>query len=162
MEIHEQQEWLYRASPAREDREQTTAIVREFGFICRNPFTDATKKQWIPNVQKVLFRHVIHLYYVDKEGGTAIGSYQVVGPNNHPRREQFAAAVEGALALRTVAPGELAELLRPRYAPDPRLGVLCGWPVVQVETSGPAYNPRLFPGQNALHEYPAPVPSRRR
>lgn len=135
MELRKQQEWLYRASPAREDREHTTAIVRDFGFICRNPFADAAKKQWIANVQKVDFRHIIHLYFIDGDGGAAIGSFRVIAPKNHPRLAHFASAVEGT--------------------PDPRLGVFCGWPVVLAETSGPAYDPGLFPGQNALFEYPS-------
>ncbi len=162
MELRKQQEWLYRASPAREDRERTTAIVRDFGFICRNPFADAAKKQWIANVQKVDFRHIIHLYFIDGDGGAAIGSFRVIAPKNHPRLAHFASAVEGAPALRTVAQGDLAEFLRMGYTPDPRLGVFCGWPVVLAETSGPAYDPGLFPGQNALFEYPSLAPSRRR
>lgn len=160
MELSKPREWLYRASPAKEDLEGTRAIVRDFGFICRNAFADATKTQMIPHVQKVDFRHVIHLYFVDAGGGGAIGSFRVVGVRNHPRPELFGAAVEKVPPLRTVVDSGLLELLRPRYSPDPKLGVYAGWPVVPADEVTPAYDPGLFPGQSSLFEY-LPRPRRR-
>lgn len=153
MEVSKPREWLYRASPAREDLENTRAIVRDFGFICRSAFADAAKAQWIPQVKNVGFRDVIHLYFADAGGGEAIGSFSVVSPHHHPRRELFGAAVTGAMTLRTVVDPALIELLRPRYAPDPKLGAFTGWPVIAAEGRTPSYDSRLFPGQNALFEY---------
>ena len=113
-------------------------------------------------MQKIDFRHVIHLYFVDAGGGEAIGSFRVVGVRNHPRPELFGAAVEKVPTLRTVVDPGLIELLRRGYTPDTKLGVFTGWPVVPSDERTPAYDPRLFPGQNALFEYPPKLPRRKK
>lgn len=159
MEANKRREWLYRASPSGENRDGTRKIADDFGFICRSVFADATKSQRIPHVKSVDFDDVIHLYFVDDGGGEVIGSYRV-SLRGHPRKELFGAGVEGPV-LRTVVDPALIELLRPCYAPDPKLGVFTGWPVVKVDEKAPSYHPGMFPGQNALFEYP-PRPPRRR
>jgi hypothetical protein len=155
-------EWVYRASDAMEDPQHTRVLADEFGFICRSAHVDAEDARRIPYVREVDFGHLIHLYYVDADGGAAVGAYRV-GLKGHPRASQFAGAVEGIPALRKVAEGELAALLRERlrYAPDPKLGVFSGWPVVRVAGSSPTYGPELFTGRNSLAPYPS-RPQRRR
>lgn len=163
MEPHTNHEWLYRASTSKENLEVTRALIRDHGFIHRSAFVEAAKEQMIANVAKVAFRDVIHLYFVDAGKGLVIGSYRVVGPNNHPRPELFGAAVKGAQTLRRVAPGELAEELDRLggYQKDPRLEVHCGWPVVPDDARAPIYSPTLFPGRNSIAPY-AGAPRRSR
>lgn len=159
MELNKPREWLYRASQAGEDLDGTRRIADEFGFICRSAFADAAKEQRIPHVKTVNFGDVIHLYFVGAGGGEAIGSYRV-GLLGHERKERFGRGIAGP-ALREVVDPELIEVLRESYAPDPKLGVFTGWPVVKVDEKGPMYHPGLFPGNNALFEHPPPTSRRR-
>ncbi|MFY0537538.1 hypothetical protein [Nannocystis pusilla] len=144
------QEWLYRASNARADSSTTQEIADNFGFICRSAFADVAHAQMIANVAKVDFGDVIHLYFVDAEGGgRSLGAYRVVGPHRHPQGALFGAAVPKT-KLRTVADDELRGKLRPDYVVDPRVGEFCGWPVVRDEHPSPSYVKDLFVGRNTL------------
>ena len=164
METRTTQEWLYRANTSKEGLEVTRGLLRDYGFLVRNAYVEGEKEQMIPHVAQVAFRDLIHVYFVDPSGGTALGCYRVVGPNNHPRPELFAAGVTGASTLRRVAPGELADHLRDSggYDPDPRLATYCGWPVVPDERRSPIYSPSLFPGRNSIAQYPGVATRRRR
>lgn len=146
------QEWLYRASDAQADPTLTQQFADEYGFICRTAFTAADGPQMIANVAKVDFGDVVHLYYVDAEGGRSLGAYRVVGPNRHPQGEIFGAAVPKT-RLRTVADSPLRDALRDPgsgYSVDPRVGEFCGWPVVREDHPSPAYARNLFVGRNTL------------
>lgn len=146
------QEWLYRASTAQAEPSVTRQFAEQFGFICRTAFADAAQAQMIANVAKVDFGDVIHLYYVDAEGGRSLGAYRVVGPHRHPQGQLFGAAVPKT-KLRTVADGPLRDALRDKdsgYAVDPRVGEFCGWPVVRDEHPSPSYIRELFVGRNSL------------
>lgn len=157
------QEWLYRASNAKEGRDSTLEFVQKFGFIQRNPYVDAEKGQLVPNVKEVDLGHIIHLYFVDSRGGQQLGCFRVVGPGNHPNGKQFGAAVKGAFTLRSVAESELLDHLiaAEGYERDPKLATYCGWPVVQEERPSPRYLPGLFSGRNSLVEYPRQRSARR-
>ncbi|MDC0722420.1 hypothetical protein [Nannocystis bainbridge] len=144
------QEWLYRASNAKADAAKTQTIVDDFGFICRSAYADVANAQMIANVAKVDFGDIIHLYFIDGEGGgRSLGAYRVVGPHKHPRGALFGAAVPKT-KLRTVADDELRDVLRPDYAVDPRIGEFCGWPVIRDEQPSPSYVKDLFSGRNTL------------
>ncbi|WAS93651.1 hypothetical protein [Nannocystis punicea] len=144
------QEWLYRASNAKANADNTQTLVDDFGFICRSAFADVAHAQMIANVAKVDFGDVVHLYFVDGEGGgRSLGAYRVVGPHRHPRGNLFGAAVPKT-KLRTVADDELREKLREGYAVDPRVGEFCGWPVIRDEHASPSYVKDLFVGRNTL------------
>lgn len=150
------QEWLYRASNAQEDRASTLEIAQKFGFICRSAYIDAERPALIPLVREVDLGHLIHLYFVSARGGQPLGTFRVVGPGNHPHKEQFGPAVKGAFTLRSVAESELQDHLIKceGYARDPRLATYCGWPVVPDDRPAPRYVPGLFPGRNSLVAYP--------
>ncbi|MBL9104445.1 MAG: hypothetical protein JNL82_26100 [Myxococcales bacterium] len=163
MDVRPPQEWLYRATTAQEGLESTRKFAEEFGFIARTAFAEGEREQMVTLVNKVGYRDIIHLYYIDDSGGHVLGSYRVVGPNNHPQPKQFGAAVKGAPTLRVVAEGELLTALREvkGYAPDPRLGGFTGWPVVPGEKVSPGYGVDLFTGRNTLIAYPLPRRTRR-
>lgn len=146
------QEWLYRASNAKADSTSTQELAENFGFICRSAFADAAQSQMIANVAKVDFGDIVHLYFVDTEGGRSLGAYRVVGPHRHPQGQLFGAAVPKT-KLRTVAEGPLRDALsQPNsgYAVDPRVGEFCGWPVVRDEHPSPSWVRDLFVGRNTL------------
>lgn len=145
------QEWLYRASDAKAGADATRALADEFGFVCRNAFADAEQPKLIANVANVRFADIIHLYFVDADGGRSLGAFRVVGPNRHPNAEHFGAAVPKT-TLRRVAAGSLRDRLQdlPGYEADPRIGAYCGWPVVREERSSPSFVRELFPGRSAL------------
>lgn len=145
-----QQEWLYRASGAKEGPEVTRAIAEEFGFICRSA-TAGGAGAMIANVGNVTFGDVIHLYFATPTGGTLLGAFRVVPPTKHPHGEFFGKAVSGS-ALRLVVDGPLKDRLLacPGYAIDAKHEAYCGWPVVPEEIHSPSYARSLFPGRNAL------------
>ncbi len=145
------QEWLYRASDAKAGSEATKELADQFGFVCRNPFTDAAQPQLIANVARVTFQDIIHLYFVGADGGELLGAFRVVGPNRHANALYFGAAIPKT-TLRRVAPGPLHDRLTQLagYSVDPRSGEYCGWPVVPEELRSPSYIRELFTGRNAL------------
>ena len=120
--------------------------------MCRNAFSNAAQPQLIANVAHVTFQDIIHLYFVDPEGGRSLGAFRVVGPNKHRNAAYFGAAIPKT-TLRLVATGPLHEHLQellPGYEVEPQSGAYCGWPVVRDDRSSPAFDGALFPGRNAL------------
>jgi|JI9StandDraft_1071089.scaffolds.fasta_scaffold285192_2 hypothetical protein len=146
------QEWLFRASNAKADSDTTLQIVERFGFIASNAYADPTKKQMMANVAKVGVGDIIHLYFVDGDGGRPIGAFRVVAPFRHPNGALYTAAIPKT-SLRRIADPEMREALKAAgYEPDPQLNELCGWPVVvdEEEHRSPSYLAALFPGRNTL------------
>lgn len=148
------QEWLYRASTAREDSERTRELAEQHGFIARTPHTDGPRSQMIALVKHVGVADVIHLYFADPEsdrGGASLGAYRVVAPHKHPNAQHFGPAVTGT-TVRRVAAGPLHDLLRdqyPGYEPDAD-GVYWGWPVIREDAPSPSYARDFFPTRNSL------------
>ena len=101
---------------------------------------------------KVGVGDIIHLYFVDGDGGRPIGAFRVVAPFRHPNGALYTAAIPKT-SLRRIADPEMREALKAAgYEPDPQLNELCGWPVVvdEEEHRSPSYLAALFPGRNTL------------
>lgn len=143
-------EWLYRASTAQAKSAETWTIVRDFGYLHRSVYANASKAQRIPNVMNVAIDDLIHLYYVGDNGGRPLGVLRVVDPKDHPRGDQFGAVVPETHLWTVVGPDLLARLPGVGYERDPKLGEYCGWPVVRAEGRSPPYAATLFTGHNSL------------
>lgn len=148
--------WLYRASNAKAGSAETWEILERFGFIHRNVYSRAARMQRVANVGSVVIGDLVHLFYAgDLNHGQDFGVFRVIDPKDHSQPALFAAPVPKS-ALYTIAGGTLHDRLREaQYEPDPKLGVLCGWPVVRVEGVAPSQvNPftmfTLFPTRNSL------------
>jgi hypothetical protein len=148
-------EWLYRATPTKVGFEATRGLALEDGLICRSGFEDDGSHA--DNTKHVAHRDLIHFYFCGEGSPQIIGTFEVVGPNRHPRPKLFGKSVVKTALLEigdevlTAKLGSIHPGNGEGYEPDPVLRKFTGWAVVarpDVET--PPFNPAAFPNQASL------------
>lgn len=159
-------EWVYKATTARRDFEDTRELATKYGFIARSAYSKS--KKLIANVRKVAVGDFLHFYYrrPERPEPVLLGSFRVRDASSDPRRFD-AVSPEGALVAVKQSPENKALLeslyrvpKHPRgaaYVDDPVLHRMTGWFVETVEPFGPAYEKSLFPGQGTLQPYLRPA-----
>ena len=151
-------EWIYRATAKRAGWVPTVESLTDFEFLCRTVYKK--NGHLIPNVDKVRSDDLIHVAFSAKQGdGTlleGIGSFQVLAVARKDLGGRVTHEKSDDMCLFTVRPGtDLEKLLAAaKYKPDPQLGEFTGWHVREVEKREIEFTKDLFPGNNALHEWP--------
>jgi hypothetical protein len=127
-------EWFYRATSKKIPFDETKDLAVNEGFLCRSAYEDNGTRA--DSTQDVQFRDVIHMYFTGDGEPRAIGTFEVVGPNRHPKPGRFGKAVRGTV-LFEVDDAFAKTLTSVRgadgegYAPDPVLKRVTGWALVQ-------------------------------
>ena len=140
-------EWVYKATTAKASFEDTSELARK-GFLCKSAHIEGGARA--PNVRHVRVGDIVHMYYRERGGPRAIGSFEVLAPAGAP---EFApASADTELAL--VRDRRLDKHLRTiGYEPDPTLEKLTGWRLRKVRAETPAYDPTWFPARRTLARY---------
>lgn len=148
-------EWLYKATPTMVPFEPTRRLAVDDGFLCRSAYK--TNGARVANTQHVEFGDLLHMYFAEHGRATIIGTFEVVGPNEHPHGTVFGPCVNGT-TLFAVADANFAKRLRgingtngEGYGPDPVVKQFTGWALIsRLDVKTPAYAGAFFPGMVTL------------
>ena len=146
-------EWFYKATPTKVSYEATRSLAVHDGFLCRSVYESNSTRA--DNTQHVDFGDILHIYFTGTGDPKVIGSFEVIGPNRHPRPTLFGSSMAGTKLFEIRDP-DFEQPLRSLpgdegYEPDPVLDKMTGWilkPRPDIET--PSYEEAPFRSQATL------------
>lgn len=152
-------EWFYRATPTKVSFEETRDLMVSDGFVCRSAYEENGSRA--DNTRRVRFGDILHAYFTGEGDPKIIGSFEIVGPNRHPKGSRFKKGVSGTALFevdddfgRTLL--ALGEEGGQRYLPDPILKRLTGWAVLpRTDVTTPPFSEAPFKGRAVLVTFPS-------
>lgn len=159
-------EWVYKATMARVDYDDTLDFALNRNFLARSAFLTSGKRP--ARVGRVMPDDIIHFYYRLPDGQvTTLGSFRVLdGATRFPDRFSSYVAKTALVGVKASNADFIRELeeqhkLDPDrgYVVDPVLKVFTGWAIERIEgAKTPKFDQeKLFPGdQITLWYYPHP------
>jgi len=91
-------DWFYKATPTKVSFDDTRDLAVDSGFLCRSAFEKNGSRA--DNTQHVHLGDLLHVYFTGDGDPKIIGTFQVIGPNEHAVPSLFGQGVTGGSRVR--------------------------------------------------------------